>query len=189
MKVVGITGTIGSGKDVAKSFFEKKFSCYSSNLSDLIRTELLEKKKIKVDKNLKQNLGNDLRKQYGNHVLAELAWNFLQKNRELIVIGGIRNPGEIEFLKKKAGKDFVLIAVDAPRELRWEKVQKRNKSTDPKTYEEFVAIDEKDLGTGEPEYGQQVRKCMSMADYKIENNGSDEEFFKKLDEIAKEIKS
>ena len=187
MKVVGLTGTFGAGKNVFKDALMHKKNCYYVSLSTLIKEESLRKKHLPVDIVNKQNLGNELRQRYGNDALVKTAWNFMQKNKEVMIIAGIRNPGEAEFLRKAVGRDFVFIGIDAPREIRWERVQKRNDPVDPKNYEDFAKVDDRDQGAGEPDYGQQVRKCIEMADYVLINDGSYEDFMKKCDEIIAKI--
>jgi dephospho-CoA kinase len=187
MKVVGLTGTIASGKSSVKEAIVKRKSCDYVTLSSLIMEETIKKRGLPIDRINKQNLGNELRQRYGNDVLAKTAWNFMQRKKEVLIIDGIRNPGEAEFLKRKNGTDFVLIAVDAPRELRWQRVVQRNKPTDPKTPEDFAKVDDRDQGVGEPDYGQQVRKCIEMADYALINDGNYEDFMKKCDEVIAKI--
>lgn len=185
MKVIGLTGTISCGKEAVIEILKRKFTVYHVRLSDIIRTEI-EKKKPKFNRMTLQDMGNEMRKKYGTHILAMLAIEYLNKDKK-IIIDGIRNPGEIEYLRKKYGKDFVLIAVDAPQQLRFERMLKRNKKTDPKTFEEFVVLDKRDQGEGEPEYGQQTRKCIEKADLTIVNDGSVEDLEKKVNEIISKI--
>ena len=73
MKVIGLTGTIGSGKDIVREMLEKKFDTVSVRLSDLLETSALKKMGIKITREMKQNLGDDLRQKYGTHVLAKIA--------------------------------------------------------------------------------------------------------------------
>ena len=103
------------------------------------------------------------------------------------MIDGIRNPGEVDFLRQQFGDDFKLIAIDAQQQVRFERVVKRNRDIDPKTWEEFVAADERDQGKAQPEYGQQVRKCIEMADIVLQNDGSLEELKKKAEDAIKEV--
>ncbi|MFZ8830260.1 MAG: AAA family ATPase [Candidatus Aenigmatarchaeota archaeon] len=190
MKVIGITGTLASGKSTVKNFFLSCFSSSSLSLSDIIEEELeKEGKELKRENFIEK--GNELRKRYGNQILAEVAILTLSKKieKEVLIIEGIRNPGEVEFLRKKFGKDFVLIAVDAPREIRFKRLFERKKEGDPKTFEEFLEIDEIDLGNNQPEYGQRVGDCLKLADYLIINDGSINELYKKLEEISKSILS
>ncbi|MEM5853255.1 MAG: AAA family ATPase [Candidatus Aenigmatarchaeota archaeon] len=183
--VIGITGTIGSGKEVVRKILESKFSCYSVTLSSVILAHV----KVKPDRSTLQDLGNELRKKYGNFILAKLATDYLQRDKEMIIVDGIRNPGEVDYLKKTFGNKFFLIAVDAPRELRWERIKARGKEGDPKSWEEFISVDERDQGVGEPLHGQRVRDCMNMADFLIINDSTIEDLERKVSEVIKKLKS
>lgn len=186
VKVIGLTGTIGSGKYVVRDYLKQKFSCFYVKVSDVIRNEM-EKRRGKLDRKTLQDSGDEMRKKYGNQVLAKVSIDYLPRDKQLIVIDGIRNPGEIDYLKRSFGKDFILIAVDSLPELRFERLKQRNRIDDPKTWEEFLEIDARDQGVGQPEYGQQVRKCMEKADYSIKNDGSLEEFQIKIGEVVQKI--
>ncbi len=185
MKVVGLTGTIGSGKEVVKEFLEKNFNTATVTLSSLLKEESLIKKGIKITRDIRQNLGNELRKQYGPEILVKIAIGFMPRNKDLLVIDGLRNPAESDFLKKNFGENYKLVGVDAPKEVRFDRTLKRGKESDPKTFEEFLQVDERDQGKGEPSYGQQVGECMQMADFVVDNSGTMEELKRKLQELLK----
>ena len=187
MKVIGLIGTIGSGKDIVREILEKKFNTVSVILSDLLETNALKKRGIKITRTMQQNLGDELRQKYGTHVLAKIAIDFMKKTSEIKIIDGIRNPGEVDFLRQQFSDDLKLIAIDAPQQVRFERIVKRNRDSDPKTWEEFVAADERDQGKDQPEYGQQVRKCIEMADVVIQNDGSLEEMQKKVEDIINKL--
>jgi dephospho-CoA kinase len=186
MKVVGLTGTIGAGKEVVKDFFTKKFNCYVVLLSDVIRGEM-ERKSPEFNRKTLQDLGNELREKYGPHILAKIAVEYLPREKELTIIDGVRNPAEIQFLKEKFGEDFKLIAIDAPPEIRFKRLLKRGRKTDPKSWEEFVEMDKRDLGEDEPSHGQQVKECFEQADFNLVNNGTIEELKNKIEEIARAL--
>ncbi len=186
VKVIGLTGTIGSGKFVVRDYLKQKFNCFYVKISDVLRNEMV-KRKGRLDRKTLQDSGDEMRKKYGGHVLAKVSIDYLPRNKELIVIDGIRNPGEIDYLKKTFGKDFILIAVDSLPELRFERLKQRNRADDPKTWEEFLEIDARDQGAGQPEYGQQTRKCMEIADFSIKNDGSLEDFQTKISETVQKI--
>jgi dephospho-CoA kinase len=186
MKVIGLTGTIGSGKEMVKEYITKRFSSWYVHLSSMITGDL-EKKKISFDRKKMQDVGNELRKQYGSFILAKLAVSYMQRDKEILIVDGIRNPGEVDFLRKTFGRDFLLIAVDAPQQMRFERIKQRGRKIDPKTFEEFVALDERDQGKGEPEYGQQTAKCRAMADVVIMNDGTAEDLVKKMEDIFHRI--
>jgi dephospho-CoA kinase len=186
LKVVGLTGSIGSGKEVVKEFLARKYNMWYVSLSSMIRAEL-EKKKHSFNRMTLQDHGNELRRKYGSHILAKLAVEYLQRDKELIVVDGIRNIGEARWLKQQFGKDFVLIAVDAPQNVRFERIVARNRPSDPKSWEEFLEVDKRDQGEGEPEYGQHTGQCIREADFVIVNDGSKEEFEKKVIDVIENL--
>ena len=185
MKVIGLTGTMGSGKEVVKDFIKQKLNCYYVTLSDIIKTEM-EKKKGTLDRTTLQDMGNEMRKKYGNHILAMFAVEYLGRDKEAIIVDGIRHTAEIDYLEKKFGDDFKLVAVDAPQEIRFQRISSRGRD-DPNAWGEFVKADERDQGINEPEHGLHVRDCIGRADVFIVNDGSLEDLRKKVDEVTQKI--
>ncbi len=169
MTIIGVTGTLCSGKGTITEYFKQK-GFETISLSDILREEA-KLNNIELTRENLQNLGNQIRSKHGIGALAILALEKM-KNKENLVIESIRNPGEIEELRKN--KNFFLIAVDAPREVRIERLLKRyNESTrkeDPITREEVAEKMDIDEGKGQNESGQQTRKCMEMADLFIHND-------------------
>lgn len=184
--VIGLTGTIASGKDAVMQILLRKYNCYHVTLSNVIRGEL-EKKKGVFNRVTMQEMGNTMRQQYGPHILAFLAVEYLPRDKELTVIDGIRNPGEVDYLKKKFGNKFFLMSTDAPRERRFELMQQRGDPRDPRTFEEFVKVDDRDQGANEPPYGQQVAKCVERADFRVQNDGDLAALEAKVDDVMKVI--
>lgn len=186
MKVIGLTGTIASGKEVVKNLIVKKFDSYQVSLSGAIRGEM-ENKRREFSRKILQDIGNELRQKYGTHVLAKVSTEFMPHAKPVMIVDGIRNPGEAEWLRKIYKKDFILVGVDAPQQIRFERVKGRNRPLDPKTWEEFVALDERDQGKDEPTYGQHVRKCIEMANIVIENDGDESKLNSKMEELFSKI--
>lgn len=182
---IGLVGQIGAGKEVFASYLEKKYNFTTFSLSTIIHLEL-EKRKINFFTRKKlQDIGNELRKRYGQDVLARRAIKILKKEKKPLIITGIRNPAEIKYFQTL--KNFILIAVKAKRKIRFQRVLKRGKPWDPKTWKEFLKIDCRDLGKEEEKFGQQVGACLKMADYTLTNNKSLESFYKKIDRLMKKI--
>jgi dephospho-CoA kinase len=182
--LIGLTGRIAGGKGVVSNFFKEKRFEYLS-LSQEVREEA-QKRGIALERKNLQDLGNFLRKEEGSGVLAKRIIKKIDKNKDY-VIDGIRNIGEIDKLRKAFKKDFFLISVDADLNLRWRNLQNRNKESDPKSFEKFLEADKRDFGEN-IENGQQVEKCMNMADYSVLNNSTIEELNKEIEKIYEKIK-
>ena len=190
-KVIGLTGSIAAGKKQVKEALMRKYGAYYSSLSALIMEESIRKRGLPVNKETKAAFANEIRERYGGQALAQVAWNFLNKDKDIIIVDDIKNPAEIEFLKRASGGNFVLIAVDAPPEKRWKHIEEAHaKGTaslkDPKTMEEFIKLDEAEMMSGGPA-GLRVRECISMADHLIVNDGTIEDFRKKIQEVIDKI--
>jgi dephospho-CoA kinase len=171
-KLIGLTGTNSSGKGEAAAFFRRHGYSYFS-LSDIIRDELsLEKREITRD-NLIQK-GNQLRQEQGADILAR---RVMEKIEGKAVIDSIRNLFEIEFFWKQEG--FILLAIDAPVEIRYTRAIERGRNESASTLEEFIAKEEEEMRQSEK--GQQLEACIQAADYRVTNEGSLEDFFKKLE--------
>lgn len=181
--IIGLTGTKASGKGVVADMLKEKGFEYSS-MSDRVREEA-------VDRNLEdytvkdlQDIGDDLRKKFGLGVLAIRTLERL-KDKNNCVIDGIRNLGEIEELRKNP--DFVLIGVDAPSQIRFKRLIERGRFSDPKDYQDFLVMDQKDKGIESDSSGQQVSKCLEEADFLIMNDDTFDVLRNKINKIFGEL--
>ena len=182
--IIGLTGSLGSGKSIVADFL-KENGFAKLTLSNILRNELTRNNLPESRKNL-QDVGNKLRAEHGNHILAETAYNkIITEKINKAIIDGIRNPGEIEFLKKQP--NFHLIAVDAPEEKRFEMLKERKRQGDILTWEEFQRLDARDRGIGEEETGQAVAKCINLADHTLINDENQEIVKQRLEDLYKQI--
>lgn len=178
--IIGIVGTICSGKSVFSEMLQKADFTRLS-FSDEVREEV-RKRNIPIERKLLQDIGNEMREKYGADYWAKRVISKMQKGKNYVV-EGIRNPGEIEALRKLNG--FVLMGVDAPIEKRIDWIKKREKDSDPKTEKEIMMIDARDRGIGEASSGQQTEACFRMADIVMMNNSSLEELKRKADVLMR----
>ena len=189
--IIGVVGQIASGKGILVNWLTSHLDFTSFSLSSIVHEEL-EKNKFTLrigglTRQTLQDKGDELRRENGADVLARRMLNRLNQLNwpKKIVIEGIRNPGEIEFLKKNS--NFILIGVKANRELRFKRVLSRGKKWDPKNYEEFLKVDRRDLGVGQNKSGQQVGKCLAYCDYVLTNNKKVMDFEEKIERLMRRI--
>jgi len=176
--ILGLTGTLGAGKDAAAKFFMKNGFSYHS-CSDIIRNECKKRGMPITLENLTKK-GNELREKNGSNILVRIIIERIKAAGETdSLIESIRNSEEVKELKKEKG--FVMVAIDAPIELRFERIQKRKREDDKVSFEEFHSIEQKQRKGSESM--QQLDKVIEMADYKIINDGTLEQLHYKLEDL------
>src|SRR5436309_7202619 len=130
--LIGLTGRNAAGKGEVARYLEKK-SFYYYSLSDVIREDIRSRGQEPTRELLIQ-VGNELRQRYGGAVLAERILAKIEDDKHY-VIDSIRNPAEVEAFR--AAKHFKLVRVEAPLEVRFQRILSRRRESDPRTLEEF----------------------------------------------------
>jgi dephospho-CoA kinase len=184
MITIGITGTIGAGKGTVVDYLvkEKGYKHFSSR--EFILREVSARGLEPIRDNIRL-VANDLRKQHEpSYIISELLKEAKAYGGNSI-IESIRAIGELDLLKSDA-ENFYLLAVDADINLRYERIVARNLSTDHVSFEKFVDDERKELDAKEP-WDMNIKACMAQANFTLENNGSVEEFHKKIEEVLQKI--
>lgn len=164
--IIGLTGKNAAGKgEVAKFLESRGFQYYS--LSDMLREEL-KKRKLSPTRDHLTRIGNELREKYGPTVLADRTLKKLGESQNY-VIDSFRNPGEVEAFRRRP--DYVLWAVVATPEVRFERIVARARENDPDTIEHFKAVEAREAHNADPNK-QSIDACIQVADVEITNNGS-----------------
>lgn len=171
--LIGLTGFARSGKDTVASYLVKNYGFKAFAFSDII-IEHLKKMNREVTKENMSLLGDELRKEFGNDVMAQFLWERV-KNFDKIVITGFRSPAEVAFFKAKTR--CILIYVEADAEIRF----RRRTAEDPETKKAFFERDERD------KKNKGLDVVIDEADYTLENNGTKEELYRRVDYLWKKI--
>ncbi len=168
MIIIGITGTLGSGKGTIVKYLveQKRFEHYTVRG---FLTKVLKERNMAVNRDTMASLANELRKQNSpSYIVEKLAEKALKSGNDC-VIESIRTPGEVAALRKYP--KFVLLAVDADINLRYQRILKRNSETDRVSFETFKANEKREMFSDDPNK-QNLSKCIKISDYKIINNNS-----------------
>ncbi len=143
--IIGLTGKNCAGKgEVAK--FLQSLGYQFHSLSDVLRQEM-KNQKIDVTRQNLVKFANELRAARGPGYLADCVLVRLDPEKHYI-IDSIRNPFEVEALRRR--KSFVLLAIDAEPQLRFNRMQLRHRESDPTTYEDFVKLEAAEAGSHDP---------------------------------------
>ena len=176
--LVGVVGLNGSGKNVLADYLVWNYSFVHVDIGQEIRDRLRELGK-EISRMEMIELGNSMRKSNGADYWCRKALDSVSSVN--VVITSLRNPAEIDAIKERNG---IIVEVFADQETRFSRVLSRVKegkhgSTD---FEEFKSMEEREMYNDDPAK-QQVAKCIEMADFKIDNNGTMDDFYMKAAEI------
>jgi len=177
MKIICLTGTPGAGKgEISKILKEKNIPVIV--MSDVPREEV---RKRGLEMNIKNldTVALDLRKKFGRDVVAKrVAEKLKEIKSDIVCVDGFRNVEELDIIK--AVGDIKIITVDAPRDVRFERLVKRGHDRDPKNIEEFEWREQKQKEIG-------LDKVLTMGDYRIENNDSLDELKIKVERLLADM--
>jgi len=182
--IIGITGFYGAGKDTAADYLVRRKNFIHRSLSDVLRQEAAKRGIEPTRENLLKT-GVDLRAKKGWGVLAEIVLEDINPDGNY-VITSIRHPDEIKRLA--AERNFFLVNIEAPVEIRFERLKKRNRPGDPSTLEELNVMEKRETTVSGP--GQQLGVCAGMADYNIDNSDNNfETLYRRMDQLLEMLKN
>jgi dephospho-CoA kinase len=141
-----------------------------------------------LDRNEMVALANEMRKEFGFNYWCKRAIESV--NAKDLVITSIRNPSEAKEIKSRGG---IIVEVFTSMEVRFERTVARttndsNAHGDVESFEDFKAKEERELYNVDPAK-QQLLECISMADYRLDNNGTIELLHKGIDKLLGELRA
>jgi dephospho-CoA kinase len=175
MTYVGLIGTNGAGKSTVCKYLQAR-GFHLISLSDYVRQEVTRRGMPLVRDNLR-DVANMLKKEFGKDYLAKQAVDVAEHmGAHNVVFDSVRNMQEIIHLKNHGA---VLIGVDAPVELRYERIKERKKDTDGVDFETFKEQDQRENDGSS--YGQNIGECLKLCDQLIQNTVSVEVLGRQVD--------
>ena len=162
-RVLAVCGMPGSGKgEFAQVFLDAGIPVRS--MGDMVREEVA-KRKLEVIPEVFGQVASDLRREFGEDVLAvrlTAAVDELLKDHPIVLIDGLRGTAEYAVFKSTWGETFQSVAIHTDKEIRFARMKARGRSEDGGTAT-FEARDEREKGWG-------LEDLIDSADVLVENN-------------------
>lgn len=168
MLIIGITGTLGSGKGTIVDYLVRRKNYRHLSVRGYLIKEI-EKQDLPVNRDSMVMVANRLRAEHSPSFIIDELYAQAALSGENCVIESIRTPGEVISLREKG--NFILLAVDALPEIRYERIFVRNSETDNISFNTFLENEKREMDSPDPN-NQNIRQCMQMADYMFSNNGT-----------------
>lgn len=176
---IALSGLKRSGKDTIGSYLIQNYGCKRFAFADEVKRlakELFPEEFVQNDKpvDLLQWLGNTMRQRNPDVWINMLTTKILLTKDPVpnLVVTDVRYPNEVQALKNLG---FTIVKVQVPVEVSIE----RCKATEVNFTEELLLHESEQLAQSNEQY----------YDYVIENTGTLEELYKKVDEMVEVIKS
>jgi dephospho-CoA kinase len=185
MIIIGITGTLGSGKGTIVEYLVQQKGFVHFSVRAFIAEEII-RRGLPVNRDSLTMVGNDLRAANSPSYIATQLYERAALNGKNCVIESLRTPGEIGALRAMGG--FWLFAVDADIQTRYKRITKRKSETDDVTFETFAANENREMLNIDPNK-QNIRKCVETADYVFINDSSIDDLFREVEVALAQIYS
>jgi len=181
MKIIGIAGTNGSGKDSIAQMLVERHGWLFVNVSIDLFTPELQRRGLPVDRKHMAELTAEWRRQEGMGAVVDRALELYKekaKNKDFngLVVGSLRHPGEADRVHELGGQ---VVWADADPKIRYQRIFGRGQGEkDQKTYDEFLAEQEREMAHSGDAATLSIGDIKPKADIIIENNGDNLEEFK-----------
>jgi dephospho-CoA kinase len=190
MKLIGIGGTNGSGKDtVGKMLADRHDWLFISSSEDLLIPEV-KKRRLPLTRENMSAISTEWRKNGGMGAVVDKALEKFKVEEHAHEIGGLavaslRHPGEAERIHELGG---LVVWVDAEPRVRYERVAGRGQGEkDQKTFQEFVEEQKREMSHKGHHATNNMAAVRDLADVLIENSGDNlEEFKNQTEKVLKD---
>jgi cytidylate kinase len=195
MKIIGLSGTNGSGKDTVGFMLAERHKFLFISGSDMLRDEARLRGE-EPTREVLRTISTEWRRESGHlGVLIDKAVEQYQQVADTypggLVVASLRNPGEADRVHELDG---VVVWTDADQRIRYDRIimhaAERNRyDEDHKTFEQFCAEEEAEMTTTGDLATLNMSAVKERADIFVTNDGNDIEAFKDEAELALKLEN
>ena len=167
MKVIGVVGKNGSGKDEVLKYLRERYNVPFLSSGDIVR-EIAAKEGLELTRENLKSISEKYFVKFGKGCFIRLISDRIrEKGWQLAGITGIRSPDDVQILRDSFGKNFILVHVYVTDpKVRFERMVRRGEARDPLSYEQFLKQEKAE------EELFHISEATARADYTLSNNGS-----------------
>ncbi|PSP79166.1 adenylate kinase [Halobacteriales archaeon QS_1_68_20] len=179
MTVIGTVGLAGSGKGEAAEVAREE-GVPVVTMGDVVREACRERDLDPAEHH--GQAARDLREENGPDAIAERTLPRVREHRDdhdTVLIDGIRSDVEVDRFQEAFGEEFALVSVEAPFEVRAERLGERGRDESDRDLKALRERDERELGFG-------MGEAMDEADVVIENTDSLESFHETIRRLLRD---
>ncbi|WP_247003672.1 AAA family ATPase [Halosolutus gelatinilyticus] len=180
MHVIGTVGLPGSGKGEAATVAREE-GIPVVTMGDVVRQETADRGLDPAKDHGK--VAQALRDENGPAAIAERSLPMIEdrlEQHETVLVDGIRSDVEVDVFEDRFGEDFTLVSIEAPFEVRAERVESRGRdASEDDGGEGLAARDARERGFG-------MDDAMVRADVVVENTDTLEAYRERIRTIVRE---
>lgn len=178
MRVVGTVGLPGSGKGELATV-AREAGIPVVTMGDVIRQACRDRGRDPSTDH--GEVAKALREENGPAAIAERSLPLVrdavaETDTDTVVVDGLRSMVEVEAFREAFGSQFRIVSIEAPFDLRAERLAERGRDSSDSDLEALRARDERELGFG-------MGEVMEAADVRIDNTDSLEAFRSRVQEL------
>jgi Dephospho-CoA kinase len=178
MHILGTVGLPGSGKGEFAAV-AREADIPVVTMGDVIRQACRDRGLDPADNH--GDVAKALREENGPAAIAEASLPHVRDHLDdggddTVVVDGLRSMVEVEAFTNEFGDDFAVVSIEAPFDLRAERLDERGRDDTDTDLEALRERDERELGFG-------MGDVMEHADYQINNTGTLAEFREQAREL------
>ena len=181
MRVVGTVGLPGSGKGELAAV-AREAGIPVVTMGDVIREACRDRGRDPSTDH--GEVAKALREENGPAAIAERSLPLIrdavrETDTDTVVVDGLRSMVEVEAFREAFGENFLIVSIEAPFDLRAERLAERGRDSSDSDLEALRARDERELSFG-------MGEVMDAADVRIDNTDSLEAFRTSVRELLLE---
>jgi dephospho-CoA kinase len=182
--IVGLTGSFGAGKGWVADYLvaHKGFAHFSARTFIIAE---ITKRGMPINRDSMIEVANGLRKDHGPTYIFEQLVAMATAHGGDCVVESIRAVAEAKYLKEQGG---IVLGIDAPPLIRYERIKKRGNETDDVTFEQWRDQEIRESNPDDPTK-QDIFGALKISDTIINNDGDEAALRASIDAFLDEYRT